>query len=85
MNKKLSTITHGLMVIDSESDDGESGVVIHFVGYWAEPTKEDVEHLYEELKNDEEFGLNEIIDRLIILPATKEVIEYYKNLENEEN
>jgi hypothetical protein len=79
--KKLSTITLGLIAIDPMSEDKEMVDIVHFVGYWNKPTKKEVEHLKEELKTDEEFGLTEIADRLVILPAPDHIVEHYKNLE----
>jgi hypothetical protein len=62
--------------------------ILHFCGYENKPTIKEVEHLMEELKNDEEFGLTDIAEHLEILPApdyiVKKYIEDYKkdNLSN---
>lgn len=84
----MEKFTHGIMVTnpDEPFDDG-SIPVVHFVGYWSEPSSEDVLGLIDELHTDKEFGLTEIADTLDYLPATQEVIEYM-NLNthyNEEN
>jgi hypothetical protein len=85
MNNELKTITHGLIAIDPENEKDGMVNIEHFVGYWAEPTPECAEHLREELKTDKTFGLTEIADRLVILPAPEDIIEYYKNIEDEED
>lgn len=83
MNKYLNSITHGLIVIDPTVDEDEMVNILHFVGYWEEPTQESIEHLRKELKTDKSFGLTEVVDKLVILPAPKYIIDHYKNLENE--
>lgn len=77
----IKDIKYGLIVIDP-NQEGDFKDIIHFVGYWEEPTKEDAQHLYEELKTDEEFGLTKIIDNLVILPASEEIVEIYVNMNN---
>lgn len=66
---EIKDIKYGLMDIDPQTLNQETGMVdiSHFVGYWNEPTKQDAESLLEELKNDKEFGLTEIADRLQII------------------
>ena len=78
MNEELNPkdIKYGLMVIDP-TQEGEMMDIIHFVGYWEEPTKEDVSQLREELMTDEEFGLTEIAHRLDILPAPDYIVEEF--------
>ena len=73
----MEKFTYGIMVTnpDKPNDDG-SIPVVHFVGYWTEPSKEDVLGLIDELHTDKEFGLIEIADTLDYLPATQEVIDY---------
>jgi len=75
----VNNIKHGLMVIDPD-EKGEMFEVLHFVGYWNEPTPESVKHLREELKTDKEFGLTDIADRLSILPAPDYIVERYVNM-----
>lgn len=77
MEHNFKDIKYGLMVIDP-SQEGEMMDIIHFVGYWNEPTKEDADSLREELMTDEEFGLTEIAHRLDILPAPDYIVEEFK-------
>ena len=72
-------ITHGLIVVDP-TQKGENLDILHFVGYWSEPTKDDANHLREELRQDKEFGLTEIADRIEILPAPKDIVEHFKKM-----
>lgn len=77
-------IKYGLMVLDP-TQEGEMVDIIHFVGYWNEPTKVDAESLRKELMEDEEFGLTEIAHRLDILPAPRHVVEHYAEMTRELN
>ena len=78
MNKELNPkdIKYGLIVIDP-TQEGEMMDIIHFVGYWDVPTKNDADQLREELMTDEEFGLTEIAHRLDILPAPDYIVEEF--------
>jgi hypothetical protein len=81
-NHHIKDIKYGLIAIDP-TQEGDMKDILHFCGYWNKPSKKDAESLLEELKTDEEFGLTEIADRLVILPAPEDIIEYYIN--NTEN
>lgn len=78
-------IKYGLIVIDP-TQEGDMKSILHFCGYWDEPSQIEVSSLREELMNDESFGLTEIAHRLDILPApdyifqeyVKEIIESYE-------
>ena len=78
MNKEhdIKDIKYGLMVIDPTQED-EMLDILHFVGYWAKPTKTDADSLRQELMTDEEFGLTEIAHRLDILPAPDYIVQEY--------
>jgi hypothetical protein len=78
MSKELNPkdIKYGLMVVDP-TQEGEMMDIIHFVGYWEEPNKNDATQLREELMTDEEFGLTEIAHRLDILPAPDYIVEEF--------
>lgn len=80
--RDLRDIKYGLMVIDPETLDESTDTleIVHFVGYWNEPTLDDANSLREELRTDEEFGLTEIADRLEIYPAPDEVVESHVEL-----
>jgi len=85
MNNKLSVkdIKYGLIVVDP-TQESEMMDILHFVGYWSEPTENDAKLLRKELMTDEEFGLTEIAHRLDILPAPDYIVkEYIKDLDDE--
>ena len=71
-------IKYGLIAIDS-TQDGEMLNVLHFCGYWNQPTKVDADSLLEELSTDSEFGLTEIADRLKIMAAPDWLLTEYIN------
>ena len=75
--KKLEEVTHGLIAIDPTTAKDGKVDILHFCGYWSEPSKSDAKHLLEELSTDEEFGLTEIAHRLQILPAPQEIIDAF--------
>jgi len=69
-------IKYGLIVIDP-TQEGDMMDILHFVGYWNEPTKADADSLREELISDVEFGLTEIARRLAIFPAPDYIVKHY--------
>ena len=69
-------IKYGLIVIDP-TQEGDMLDILHFVGYWNEPTKSDADSLREELMTDESFGLTKIAHRLDILPAPDYIVKHY--------
>lgn len=74
-------IKFGLLAIDP-NQEGESKSILHFCGYWHEPNQEDMKWLLEELKTDEEFGLTDIADRLIIIKCPEDLLhEFIKDIE----
>jgi hypothetical protein len=74
--KNLKDIKYGLIAIDP-TQEGDMLDILHFCGYWKEPTKADASGLREELMSDEEFGLTEIAHRLDILPAPDYIVKHY--------
>jgi len=58
--------------------------ILHFVGYWNEPTKNDANLLREELMGDGGFGLTEIAHRLDILPAPDYIVKEYVKIINDD-
>lgn len=67
-NLNPKDIKFGLIAVDP-TQEGDMKDVLHFCGYWNQPTLVDVESLKEELKKDPDFGLTDIADRLDIIPA----------------
>jgi len=76
----MRKFTHGIMVLNVKrtTENGDYPVV-HFVGYWEEPTKEDIEHIKNELKNDPAFRFRDIFDELEFFAATQDCLDYYNN------
>lgn len=82
----MEKFKYGIMVINPLNPidmDSENATVIHFVGYWNEPEDWDAEadRLREELRTDPEFEeYREIVDRLLMYPATEECLKYYNDM-----
>jgi hypothetical protein len=75
-NYDPKNIKYALIVIDP-LQEGEMKDILHFCGYWEKPGQHDAESLLKELKEDEEFGLTDIADRLIILPCPDHILQQY--------
>jgi hypothetical protein len=75
--KNLGQIQYGLVVTDPTANDNE---ILHFCGYWERPTQKDADSLREELKNDPEFGLQDIADKVDIVLASKDILEMYQKI-----
>ena len=82
----MKRFKYGIMVINPNEplENGEYEV-IHFVGYWEQPRTIDYEHITHEIQTDPEFGLTEIADQLVCVPATEDCIEYYTQMCEEDN
>ena len=76
-------IKYGLIALDPEQE-GEMKDVLHFCGYWEEPGEAEAKDLHRELKEDESFGLTEIADRLVIIPAPDWLVKEYIDMVKEE-
>lgn len=75
-DKTIQDITHGLVAVQRNSKKNKI-YVLHFCGYFEEPSAADYESLRKELEEDEELGLVGQEFELII--ATPEMIDYVKN------
>lgn len=73
-------IKYGLIVLNR--NDIENGIyeILHFVGYEKEPTDIDISSLKQELNTDENFGLIGLGDNMIIIKASDETVEEYKDI-----
>lgn len=83
LDKELNPkdIKYGLIAIDP-NEESEAKSILHFCGYWDEPNQEDMKWLLEELKTDEEFGLTDIADRLMIIKCPEDLLhEFIKDIE----
>lgn len=71
-------INYGLIAFNPKmvTENGEVEI-LHFCGYEEQIQKQDIEALKEELATDEEFGLTEMIEDLIIKEASPTIVDYY--------
>jgi hypothetical protein len=83
----MKKFTHGIVivkqsdVIKNASVEGGDGIpVIHFIGYWTEPTVDDYTDLMREIRTDESFGLKDIADQLALVPAPKDAIDHFNSV-----
>jgi hypothetical protein len=84
MEYSPKNMTHGIMVIDPTMVDEDGNIeILHFVGYWEEPSDDAINNLIEELSTDEEFGLTEMMDKVHVLPAPESVVEYFRDVYEE--
>jgi hypothetical protein len=81
----MNEFKYGLMVIDPTIVDEDDCNIVHFVGYLEEPTKEDAKQLREELRDDPEFGLQDMWDKVDIFPAPQEIVDHFLSCYNEDN
>lgn len=74
-------INHGIVIVSKESVLGktEQVDVIHFVGYENPPTFYDYLSVYKEIATDESLGLTKIADDLLLMPASEDALEHFKN------
>jgi len=80
----LSNINYGLIVVDKDENkrfenNGETILFHHFVGYIEKPGEADINLLYEELKKDPEFKIDNL-DDLTIIDAPDYVIKHFKEI-----
>ena len=77
----MEKFKYGIMVIDPKNlSEDDAYEVVHFAGYWQEPTDVDADNLREELRNDPEFELQDSVDRLIMYPATEDCLKFYNDI-----
>lgn len=84
----MEKFTHGIIAVDPENiDENDNLTIIHFIGLWNKPTLEEFLEFSNEIKTDPEFGLVDIADRLVIVPATQEIVDMYNEIvqENEKS
>lgn len=77
----LRNIKYGLIAVDKDEskryDSNGNLLVFHFCGYIEQPSEKCKEHLYYELKTDDDFKLDNI-DDIIIIDAPDYVVKYFK-------
>jgi hypothetical protein len=74
----MNKFTHGIMVLHAKTKT-ENGdyLVVHFVGYWEEPTEVDLKNLLNELINDPKFDFRDVFNELEFFPATQGCLDFY--------
>jgi hypothetical protein len=75
-HKTVQDITHGIVAIRKEKKKNEIQV-LHFCGYFEEPSLADYEDLRKELTDDSEFGL--VDQEFELVPATEQMIAHVKS------
>lgn len=82
----MDKFTHGIIAVNPTKPDenGDLGV-LHFVGYWNEPTEADVLSLWEELNEDDSFGLQDQMHDIELVPAPIEIVEYFNSVVESDN
>lgn len=73
----LENIAYGIVAYVQDEEKPEQIIILHFCGYFEEPTEKDYDSLKEELANSEEFGLHGIDFQLG--SASQEMIDYFKD------
>ena len=78
---------YGLILVDKDEDKrfDEYGSILfyHYVGYIEQPTQEDINSVWEELNDSNQFQYDNI-NELTIIEAPKYVVEYFKNFTDDE-
>jgi hypothetical protein len=80
----MKKFTHGIMAVDPLNiDENDEVAVVHFIGLWKEPTEAEFLKYKNEILTTPEYGLVDIADRIVVLPAPEDIVEKYYNLSNE--
>ncbi|MDD5649138.1 MAG: hypothetical protein PHF86_01785 [Candidatus Nanoarchaeia archaeon] len=74
-------INYGLIVVNPEQK-GDELDILHFCGFEKEPTIDDANNLRNELRDDPSFELQNIWDKVDILPAPENIVEEYRKIIN---
>jgi hypothetical protein len=74
--RSIENITHGIAAIRINAENDRVDV-LHFCGYFEEPSVMDYEELKRELEEDPEFGL--VGEEYELIPAPQDLIEIMKN------
>lgn len=71
-------INYGIIAVKPQKDNNRFVDIVHFCGYENKPTQDDMRHFRHELEHDEEFGIGDKINDVIITEASGEIIAYYR-------
>lgn len=80
-DKTIQDITHGIVAVRRDEKRNEIHV-LHFCGFFEEPSAASYDDLRRELEEDAEFGLAG--QEFELIPATEEMIAHVKTSANEE-
>ncbi len=80
-HKTIQDITHGIVAVRRDVKQNEIQV-LHFCGYFEEPSAAAYDDLRRELEEDAEHGL--VGQEFELIAATQEMIEHVKSSANEE-
>lgn len=73
-------IKYGILAVDSRQDEDGMNPIFHFCGYESPPNEDDFDDLRHELSTNEEFGLTEMMDFVVLVEATSEVVALYREM-----
>lgn len=74
----MEKFTHGIMVIDhSVKHEDKHLSVVHFVGFWDEPSDVDYKTIETEVKTNPEFGLIEVAEHLELRAASPDALDFF--------
>ena len=75
----LKEITHGIIAYTLNGTKNNQYIeILHFCGYWQEPTEIDFSNLKKELNTDPSFNLVGRIDKdVFLMKSSPEIIKFY--------
>jgi hypothetical protein len=79
----MEKFKYGLVVFDPEQE-GEEIEILHFIGYYHQPTEEDFNRLRQALLNESVFDTQDIAERLEIVEAPEHVVELFNQNNHQE-
>jgi len=75
MKEEIKNYSYGLGIIDPETNVNDQVDIVHMAFYPEPPTEKDKQSLWEELRNDDEFGITKIVDRLQMIELPENIVE----------
>ena len=73
-------INYGILVVDSRKDKDETNPILHFCGFEEPPTEDDYDSLRHELSTNDEFGLVQMMDYIVLVEASSEIVVVYGDM-----
>lgn len=82
----MDKFTHGIIAVNpTKPDENDNLTVLHFTGFWNEPTEADVLSLWEELNENDGFGLQDQMHDIELIPAPEDIVEYFNSVVESDN